>query len=148
MARKKGIDIEIDKLTNSIVNTVTSEVFETEFAKVTSKEIKKINWLFDWHIELKNKNNEVYKMTTVENKSIIQSNHKAILNNNNDNEVRNNNKWMNTMKIFQLSSQLVGTNDEHSYLDNDIINKKYNVPNDVLKRNWFHLPDSKIKTPG
>lgn len=72
MGRKKGIDIEIDKLTNSIVNAVTSEVFETEFAKVTSKEIKKTDWLFDWHMELKNKNNEVYKMTTVENKNIIQ----------------------------------------------------------------------------
>ncbi len=37
MGRKNGIDIEIDKLTNSIVNAVTSEVFETEFAKVTSR---------------------------------------------------------------------------------------------------------------
>lgn len=39
---------------------------------ITSKEIKKKDWLFDWHKELKDKNNEVYKMTTVENKHIIQ----------------------------------------------------------------------------
>lgn len=72
MARKKHVDIEIDTLTNSIVNAITSEVFETEFSKVASKEIKKKDWLFNWYIELKDKRNEVYKMTTVENKNIIQ----------------------------------------------------------------------------
>ncbi|HTA62721.1 MAG TPA: hypothetical protein VK835_09710 [Bacteroidia bacterium] len=72
MAHKKHVDIEIDRLTNSIENVITGEVFQTEFSKVTSKEIKKKDWLFDWHKELKDKNNEVYKMTTVENKHIIQ----------------------------------------------------------------------------
>lgn len=72
MARKKHVDIEIDKLTNSIENVITGESFETEFSRVTSKEIKKSDWLFDWHKELKSKKNEVYKMTTVENKHIIQ----------------------------------------------------------------------------
>jgi hypothetical protein len=72
MARKKVVEIEIDKLTNSIVNLVTSEVFETEFSKVTLKEIKKKDWLFDWGKELKDKGYEVYKMTTIENKNIIQ----------------------------------------------------------------------------
>ena len=72
MPRKKHIDIEIDKLTNSIENVITGEVFQTEFSKVTSKELKKKDWLFDWHKELKDKNNEVHKMTTVENKHIIQ----------------------------------------------------------------------------
>ena len=72
MRRKKGVDIEIDKLTNSIVNVISREEFQTEFSKVTPKEIKKKDWLFDWHKELKDKNYEVYKMTTVENKNIIQ----------------------------------------------------------------------------
>ena len=72
MARKKHLDIEIDKLTNSIENVITGEVFQTEFSEVSSKEIKKKEWLFDWHKELKDKNNKVYKMTTVENKNIIQ----------------------------------------------------------------------------
>ena len=72
MARKQHVNIEIDKLTNSIVNAITSEIFETEFSKVTSKEIKKKDWLFDWHKELKTNKNDVYKMTTVENKNIIQ----------------------------------------------------------------------------
>ena len=72
MAIKKHVDIEIDRLTNSIENAITGEVFQTEFSKITSKEIKKKDWLFDWNKELKDKNNEVYKMTTVENKHIIQ----------------------------------------------------------------------------
>lgn len=72
MTHKKHVDIEIDKLTNSIENVITGEVFQTEFSKVTRKEIKANNWLFDWHKELKDKNFEVYKMTTVENKNIIQ----------------------------------------------------------------------------
>lgn len=72
MGRKKGIDIEIDRLTNSIVNVISGEVFETEFNKISKKEISKKDWLFDWNKELKDKGNEVYKMTTIENKNIIQ----------------------------------------------------------------------------
>ena len=72
MAPKKHLDIEIDKLTNSIENVITGESFETEFRRVTGKEIKKKEWFFDWHKELKEKNCQVFKMTTVENKNIIQ----------------------------------------------------------------------------
>lgn len=72
MPRKKYINIEIDKLTNSIKNAITEEVFETEFSGVNQKEIKKEDWLFDWKKEIKDKSNLVYKMTTVENKNIIQ----------------------------------------------------------------------------
>jgi hypothetical protein len=70
--RKKEVEIEIDNLTNSIVNIVSGEVFETEFGRVTGKEIKKQDWLFTWHLELKDKNKVICKMTTVENKDIIQ----------------------------------------------------------------------------
>jgi len=71
-AIKKEVSVEIDKLTNSIVNVLSGEIFETEFNKVAKKEIKKKDWLFDWNEELKDKRNDVYKMTTVENKNIIQ----------------------------------------------------------------------------
>lgn len=70
--RKKEISIEIDKLTNSIVNVITREVFETEFQIAKRTDIKKKDWLFDWHNELKDKNKVICKMTTVENKNIIQ----------------------------------------------------------------------------
>jgi hypothetical protein len=72
MGHKKAVDIEIDRLTNSIVNAISGEVFETEFNKVSKKGINKKDWLFDWNKELKDKESEVYKMTTAENKNIIQ----------------------------------------------------------------------------
>ena len=68
---RNDISIEIDKLTNSIENATTGESFHTLFTKVKAKEIKKIDWLFDWHLELKNKNYEVYKMTKIENEDVI-----------------------------------------------------------------------------
>ena len=31
MTRKKGVEIEIDRLTNSIINVISGDVFDTEF---------------------------------------------------------------------------------------------------------------------
>jgi hypothetical protein len=70
--KKPEVSVEIDKLTNSIENNVTGEIFETEFSKVRGREIKKKDWLFDWQKELTEGESRVYKMTTVENKGIIQ----------------------------------------------------------------------------
>jgi len=70
-----GLDFIIDKLTNSIENTLTGEVFDTEVVRLTSadvKQIKKADWQFDWFKELKDKTKEVYKLTTVNNPTIIQ----------------------------------------------------------------------------
>ena len=53
---KTYIDIEIDKLTKSIENAVSGDVFDTEIIRLTSKDtqqIKKSDWLFDWHGQLK-----------------------------------------------------------------------------------------------
>lgn len=72
---KLGLDFRIDKLTNSIENTLTGEVFDTEIYKLTisnAKQIKKTEWLFDWHNELKDRTKEVYRLTTLNNPSIIQ----------------------------------------------------------------------------
>lgn len=83
------------------------------------------------------------KRYDISKNNMIPSNHKSpsILKNDNDEViVRNNNKWMNTMKIFQSSSHLVGNNyDENNNIDNDISQKKYNGPNDILTIDWFHL---------
>lgn len=70
--RSKGVSVEIDKLTNSIVNRISGEVFPTEFALVRISEIKKKGWNFDWKREIRITSNKVYKMSTVENKEIIQ----------------------------------------------------------------------------
>ena len=72
MARKNEVNIEIDSLTNSIVNVISGEVFETEFSRLTKKEISKKDWVFDWHEELKDRNSMVYKMTIVESEEEIQ----------------------------------------------------------------------------
>ena len=72
MRKKPYINVEIDQLTNSIVNVISGDVFETEFFKVTKKEIELKRWLFDWKYEISDKKNEVYKMTIKENSKVIQ----------------------------------------------------------------------------
>ena len=77
MARhhNKGLDFIIDKLTKSIENTLTGEVFDTEIVRLTSKDaiqIKTGDWQFNWQKELKDKTKEIYKLTTVNNPTIIQ----------------------------------------------------------------------------
>jgi hypothetical protein len=70
-----GLDFIIDKLTNSIENTLTGEVFDTGIVRLTNanaKQLKKEDWQFDWLIELKDKSKEIYKLTTVNNPTIIQ----------------------------------------------------------------------------
>ena len=64
----------IDKLTNSIENTFTGEVFDTEIKRLTIKDvnqIKKVDWQFDWAKEIRDKTKEVYKLTSVNNPTII-----------------------------------------------------------------------------
>lgn len=73
--RAQGLDFEVDKLTNSIENTSTGEVFDTEIFRLTStdrQQIKKADWQFDWHKELKDETKEVYRLTTLNNPTIIQ----------------------------------------------------------------------------
>lgn len=68
------LDIEIDKLTNSIENAVTKEVFATEIRRLYGRDVKQIkraDWQFDWHCEIKDEAKEVYKLTTISNPAII-----------------------------------------------------------------------------
>ena len=71
-----GIDIEIDELTNSIKNVVTGDSFPTDITRITKSDLKNITkkagWLFDWKLELKHPERDVYKLTIVNNQSIIQ----------------------------------------------------------------------------
>jgi len=55
-ARQSSISIEIDKLTNSIENTKSGDIFDTELIHLTLKnsiEIKKNEWQFEWQKEVK-----------------------------------------------------------------------------------------------
>ena len=71
----RHLDLEIDKLTNSIENSLTGEVFDTEITRLSKtdlKTIKKSDWVFDWKLEFRTLKNEVYKLTTANNPTIIQ----------------------------------------------------------------------------
>ena len=69
------VDIEIDKLTNSIENTVSGDVFDTDIFKLSSKDTKQIvkaNWQFNWQGQLKLSDRETYKLVIKDNPKIIQ----------------------------------------------------------------------------
>lgn len=75
-SQQTGLDFEVDKLTNSIVNIVTGDSFATDISIISisdlSTVIKKNGWQFDWRLELKQPERDVYKLTIVNNQSIIQ----------------------------------------------------------------------------
>ncbi|MFZ1791710.1 MAG: hypothetical protein WAT92_25510 [Saprospiraceae bacterium] len=68
MKKEKYIDIWIDKLTNSIENSISGEIFPTIVTLVSMTELKfvtKLNgWNFNWRAELKKKDRQLYKLTT------------------------------------------------------------------------------------
>jgi len=71
-----GLDFVIDKLTNSIENVVTGDSFATDITLITSADLAKIvrknNWQFDWKLEFKQPQRDVYKLTIVNNQFVIQ----------------------------------------------------------------------------
>jgi hypothetical protein len=69
------VDIEIDKLTNSIENTVSGDVFDTDVFQLFTKDSKQINetdWQFKWNVQVKRKDRETYKLVIKDNPKIIQ----------------------------------------------------------------------------
>jgi hypothetical protein len=61
-----GIDLIIDKLTNSIEETVSGERFETTVQLVTEADVmklfKKDGWRFNWKQEYKEPSRQIYKL--------------------------------------------------------------------------------------
>lgn len=74
--KKIGLDFEVDKLTNSIENVVTGDSFQTDITLISISDLKTVTikngWQFDWKLELKQPEKDVYKLTIVNNQSIIQ----------------------------------------------------------------------------
>jgi hypothetical protein len=66
----------IDRLTNSILNTVSGDSFPTEVIRLSKSDLKYITqkkgWNFNWKREFDEIKKEVYKLTIVNNPSIIQ----------------------------------------------------------------------------
>jgi len=71
---RMAIDIEIDKLTNSIENVRTGEIFDTVVMPISAKDrrLKKKDWLFNWKLEFADRHREVHALCTVADPNVIQ----------------------------------------------------------------------------
>jgi hypothetical protein len=73
---KEGLDFVVDKLTNSIENTITGDSFQTDVIVIVSSGLKTVTkkngWQFDWKSEFKYPERDIYKLTIVNNENIIQ----------------------------------------------------------------------------
>lgn len=78
MKRSKisALDFEIDRLTNSIQNTISGDSFPTEVSLFTTAGLKRVTkkngWSFNWKLEFEDNAKEVYKLTITNNPHIIQ----------------------------------------------------------------------------
>lgn len=66
----------IDRLTDSILNTISGDSFQTEVSTLKKSDlkhiIKKNGWNFDWKSEFNDLTKEVYKLTIINNPDIVQ----------------------------------------------------------------------------
>ena len=78
MAKPKSIlqNFIVDKLTNSIENVVTGDSFATDIQLLQVGDLKNVtkkkDWTFNWKSEFQSQERQVYKLTIVNNPSIIQ----------------------------------------------------------------------------
>jgi hypothetical protein len=74
--KKIALSFEINKLTNSIQNTISGDSFPTEVSRLTKTDLKQVTmkngWAFNWKTELDDNTREVYKLTINNNPNIIQ----------------------------------------------------------------------------
>jgi hypothetical protein len=73
---KQMLGFEIDAITNSIKNVISGDSFQTEIYRLAKTDLKMITkknkWNFNWKSEFENNAKEVYKLTIVNNPSVIQ----------------------------------------------------------------------------
>jgi hypothetical protein len=71
-----ALDFIVDKLTNSIQNTISGDSFATEVMRFTNLDLKQVTkkngWNFNWKLELSDNTKEVFKLTIPNNPNIIQ----------------------------------------------------------------------------
>jgi hypothetical protein len=73
--RTRGLDVEIDELTNSIKEVATGRELRTEVIRVLSvhtRQIRKSEWSFNWQAELHTPGREVYKLVARDEPDRIQ----------------------------------------------------------------------------
>ena len=73
---KYHVGIEIDRLTNSIVNTISGDSFPTDVHPLAKTDLKivaqKNGWLFNWAREFKLTDRQAFKLTIRNNPEIVQ----------------------------------------------------------------------------
>lgn len=71
-----ALDFIVDRLTNSIQNTISGDSFTTDVLRLTTADLKtitkKAGWNFNWKAELANNTREVFKLTIPHNPHIVQ----------------------------------------------------------------------------
>ena len=74
--KETGLDFVVDRLTNSIENVITGDSLATEISILTTNDLRIVNkkngWLFNWRIEYMDPVKDVYKLTIVNNPTVIQ----------------------------------------------------------------------------
>jgi len=71
--RTRRLDFEIDKLTNSIENTLTGKSVETEILRLQKRDtitLQRLEWQFDWYKELQKPSREIHALVAKENPSV------------------------------------------------------------------------------
>lgn len=73
---KYQLYVEVDRLTNSILNCISGDSFPTDIHVLSKADLKNINkknrWLFSWAAEYKLADRQIYKLTIRNNPDIIQ----------------------------------------------------------------------------
>jgi hypothetical protein len=73
---KTALDFVVDRLTNSVQNTISGDSFTTEVLRLTKADLKSIKkkygWNFDWKKELADNSRDVFKLTITNNPAVIQ----------------------------------------------------------------------------
>ncbi len=75
MPKRRRLDFEIDKLTNSIENVRTGEIFETDVLRLGKKDefaLRQLKWAFNWTAELEERNREVHALAMKINPAVWQ----------------------------------------------------------------------------
>ena len=73
---KYHLGVEIDKLTNSILNTISGDSFPTDVHPISKGDLRNVSktngWLFNWAGEFKLTERKIFKVTIRNNPDIIQ----------------------------------------------------------------------------
>jgi hypothetical protein len=72
---RQFLDIEVDELTESVLEVATGKTFKTEVSKASKDFLttihKKNGWKFKWKNEAKENNRQVFKLTLKSRKSVL-----------------------------------------------------------------------------